>query len=159
MQQYRSSTRGALQSKRARPAALTLSCLDRQMPLLHLPHPLPTISCIDLVLPLPMLQPSPHVAGAHWKTLLLAAQSALFSIAFIHLFPPTDFDLLCGSVHRERTSCAFALLFNPFDISTDPPASARRETELATVKDNAPFLRGQGGAHAEAHVIHGHGQC
>ena len=72
-----------------------------------------------------MLQPSAHVAGAHWKTLLLAAQSALVSIAFIHLFPPTDFDLLCGSVHRERTGCAFASLFNPFDISTDPPASGR----------------------------------
>ena len=89
-----------------------------------------------------MPQPSPLVAGAHWKTLLLAAQSALFSIAFIHLFPPTDFDLLCGSVHRERTGCAFALLFNPFDMSTDPPASAPhahgpQETELATVKDNS----------------------
>ena len=151
------STMGALQRKRARPAALILSCPDCRAPLLHFPH-LPSLAYT-----LPAHSPCPsqslHVAGAHWKTLLLAAQSALFSIAFIHLFPPTDFDLLCGSVHRERTGCAFALLFNPFDISTDPPASARRETELATVKDNAPFLRGQGGAQAEAHVIHGHGQC
>ncbi len=64
--------------------------------------------------------------SALYKTILLAVESALFGIALVPLFPPSDFDGMKKRAGRtdeagdERSWCAFLCLFNPFNVSTAP---------------------------------------